>query len=120
MRTYIDFIAGIDVPFSFQAVLDGNMYNITVTWNIFGLRYYVNVFDAQGNLILTTPMVGSPDDYDISIVGNKFISALIYRVSSNRFEVADSVIAYPEFGQRSDYILDMNGNVFILDQSILG
>lgn len=61
MTTYVDFQPSTTAapPFQFQATLDGNQYNVAVTWNAFGQRYYIAVSDLSGNLILTTPMVGS-------------------------------------------------------------
>jgi hypothetical protein len=46
-------------PFQFQATLDGAQYTVSVTWNLFGNRWYVTIRDVSGNLILMRPMVGS-------------------------------------------------------------
>jgi len=61
VTTYVDFQPSSTAtpPFQFQATLDSVQYNVTTTWNIFGQRWYVNVYDLSGNRILTRPMVGS-------------------------------------------------------------
>ena len=46
-------------PFQFQATLDGVQYNITTTWNVFGQRWYVNLYTLSGTRLMTRPMVGS-------------------------------------------------------------
>lgn len=52
MTTYVDFVPSTTTPFQFQATFDGAQYNVVVTWNEFGERYYINVYDLGGNLIL--------------------------------------------------------------------
>lgn len=59
MTTYVDFQPSPTAAFQFQATFDGDQYNVIVTWNIFGLRYYINVYDLAGNLILARSMVSS-------------------------------------------------------------
>ncbi len=60
MTTFVDFVPTATSPFTFQATLDGQQYQVLVSWNIFGQRYYVNVFALDGTRIVTIPMVGSP------------------------------------------------------------
>jgi hypothetical protein len=56
------------IPFSpsniaapqFTATLDNNPYNIIVTWNVSSQRYFINVYDVDGNWIVTTPLVATP------------------------------------------------------------
>lgn len=61
MTTVVDFApsATATPPFQFQATLDGAQYIVTTTWNILGQRWYINVYDLSGNLILARPVVGS-------------------------------------------------------------
>jgi hypothetical protein len=47
-------------PFQFQPTLDGISYNAVITWNIFGQRWYINLYDSAGNLIFCQAVVGSP------------------------------------------------------------
>lgn len=60
MTTFIDFTpSNVSVP-QFQATLDGALYNVTVTWNLAGQRYYVNIYDQSGTLVVALPQIGSP------------------------------------------------------------
>lgn len=59
MTTYA-FPAASQQVFQFQPVLDGATYNVVVTWNVFGQRWYANVFDLSGNRVLTIPVLSSP------------------------------------------------------------
>lgn len=61
MTTYTLFTPPRKTPFQFQPTLDGQVYNVSVTWNMFGQRWYLNLYDLNGNLIDCTAMVGSPD-----------------------------------------------------------
>jgi hypothetical protein len=52
--------ASANPPFSFSPQLDGVQYNATVTWSLFGQRWYLNLVALDGTPILTTALVGSP------------------------------------------------------------
>jgi len=88
MTDFIDFEPTEDNPFQFQAVFDGVQYNVVVTYNLFGQRYYVNIYSTQGALIVSRPMVGSPSQYDISLTNGYFTSTLVYRTKNNQFEIS--------------------------------
>lgn len=61
MTSYYPFTpSNVQAP-SFQATLDGNVYNLMVTWNLFGQRYYLSCFDQSGNRIFTVPVITSPE-----------------------------------------------------------
>lgn len=85
--TTFNFQPNSNAPFTFQPTLDGQVYNCVVTWNVFGARWYINLYDLSGNLVLSTAMVGSPLDYDISLVAGLFTSTLVYRVANQQIEV---------------------------------
>lgn len=87
MATF-DFIPTQSAPFQFQPTLDGQVYNAVVTWNLFAQRYYLNVYDLAGNLIVATAMVGSPLGYDVSLVAGYFASKLVYRIANRQIEVS--------------------------------
>ncbi|TKI08340.1 phage baseplate plug family protein [Martelella alba] len=87
--TYIDFKSPTSGAFSFKPTLDGALYNATVTWNIFGQRWYLNIFDSNSTLVLTLPMVGSPADYDISLTAGYFTTKIVYRIANSQIEVID-------------------------------
>jgi hypothetical protein len=57
----VPFVPSSQAPFQFQCTLDGNIYTCTITWSLFGRRYYLNIFDLNQNLVLTEALIGSPD-----------------------------------------------------------
>lgn len=75
------------INFEFQADFDSDTYNVIVTWSIYGERYYVNIFDTSNVRVVTIPLIGSPNDYDISLTAGYFTSKLVYRESSRQFEI---------------------------------
>jgi hypothetical protein len=88
LTTYIPFVPSIQAPFQFQATLDGNIYTIQCTWNLFGQRFYINIYDASNTLIVCRPQVGSPATYNINLLAGYFLaSVLVYRASTGNFEV---------------------------------
>ena len=66
MTTIYPFTPNNQGPFQFSPELDGNTYNVQVTWSLFGARYYVNVYDLAQNLIVALPMIGSPSAYNLA------------------------------------------------------
>ena len=112
--TCVDFQPSSLANFQFQAVLDGNSYNIVVTWNIYGERYYVNIYTSAGTLVLCKPLIGSPLGYDISITKGYFTSTLVFRDENQQFEISDAPLTYPDFAARNIYMLDVYGNPIIL------
>ena len=66
MTTYTTFQPSPTGAVSFQATLDGAIYTITVTWNLFGQRYYVNCYDLSQDLIFALPLVGSGTGFVLS------------------------------------------------------
>ena len=59
MSTLVDFQPSTTAPFSFGLTLNGASYVATITWNIFGQRYYLNLTDPNGVLILCRPLTAS-------------------------------------------------------------
>lgn len=59
MSTTVPFTPSTTSIFGFQPVIGDIQYNATVTWNLYAQRYYLNLFDTGGNLILCTAIVGS-------------------------------------------------------------
>lgn len=66
--TAYPFVPSASTPFQFQPVLDGATYNVVVTWNVFGQRWYVNAFDLAGNRIVTIPVIASPSTIDLQAI----------------------------------------------------
>jgi hypothetical protein len=86
--TTFDFVPSTQAPFQFQPTFDGISYNVVVTWNLFGKRFYVNVYNLDGTWVYTMPLIGSPLHYDISMNAGYFTSTLVYRTQNRQFEVA--------------------------------
>lgn len=66
MTTYTSFVPSKVTLFQFPATLDGASYTVTVPWNVFGQRWYVNIADQSGNPIVSEALVGSPDPWALS------------------------------------------------------
>jgi len=62
-------------PFTFQPDLDGTQYTITVTWSLFGQRYYANCYTLEGTLIFSLPLIGS--DIGVPIQNISWISGTV-------------------------------------------
>jgi hypothetical protein len=68
MTTVIPFLpSNLFVP-TFNAIFDGDTYTVSITWNISAQRYYVNVYDSNGNWIVTVPLVQTPPGRAISSI----------------------------------------------------
>lgn len=60
MTTIVPFVPSNQRAPSIPATLDGSPYNIVITWNVSAQRYYINIYDTNGNWILTTALVSTP------------------------------------------------------------
>lgn len=60
MTTYVTLVPSAQGPFQFQATLDGNIYNVVVSWLVFGQYWYLQIYDLSGNLVLYRRIAGSP------------------------------------------------------------
>jgi hypothetical protein len=87
MTTYVNFNPSPNANFQFNLTLDTFSYVAICTFNIYSQRYYINIYDTYGNLIVARPVIGSPDNYDIDLILGYFTSTLVYRVSSQNFEI---------------------------------
>ena len=88
MTTFVQFNPSPYANFQFNPELDGVSYTAICTWNTYAPRYYINIYDNYGTLIVTNPLIASPDDFDINLVYGYFqTSKLVYRESSNSFEI---------------------------------
>jgi hypothetical protein len=82
----INFTPSATSAFQFNPTLDGLPYVATCTWNIYGQRYYVNIYNSFNTLVMSRPIIASPDNYDINLLKGYFTtSSLVYRASSNNF-----------------------------------
>lgn len=88
MTTYVSFAPIAIEPFGFQATLDGVVYQVLVTWNLFGQRWYVNIYDLSGTLVWIIAMIGSPGGADINLALFTTTSTLVFRTAANQFEIS--------------------------------
>lgn len=65
MTTFVAFQPTQTSVFQFQVTLDNVEYQCTVVWSLFGRRYYINIIDLTGNLIVSEALVGSPAGLNI-------------------------------------------------------
>lgn len=72
MVSYFPFVPNVQAPFTFQPILDGQLYAVTVTWNLFGQRWYVNVHQLSGTPVFSLPLIGSPDGVSVASVDWSF------------------------------------------------
>lgn len=66
MTTYYNFTPSVTSVYQFQPTLDGQTYNVTVPWSLFGQRYYLQVADLSGNIIVYEALAGSDTGVNIS------------------------------------------------------
>lgn len=65
MSAIVDFRPSSSAPFQFNATLDGVVHTVIATWNLYGRRFYVNVYDLAGTLVTARPLIGSPTGISI-------------------------------------------------------
>jgi len=88
MATLIQFAPTVTQNFSFLPTLDGRQYYAVVDWSLYGQRWVLSIYTLQNVLIVQKPLTASPDNYDINLVEGYFTtSTLVYRDSSNNFEI---------------------------------
>lgn len=85
--TLINFNPSPYANFQFSPTLDGGTYTAIITWNAYSTRYYLSIYDNFGALKVSVPVIPSPDEYDINLVKGFFTSSIVFRQSSNNFEV---------------------------------
>ena len=68
MTQLFPFVPNTQSPFTFQPTLDGLPYAASVTWNLMGQRWYLNITQLNGTPILTQANIGSPDGVAIQSI----------------------------------------------------
>lgn len=85
---YVPFAPKPGIGFNFEATLDGSVYEMAVTWNIFGQRWYITATGADGAILFTLPVIGSPNEGAINMTAGYFTnSVLVYRGDTGNFEI---------------------------------
>jgi hypothetical protein len=68
MTTFIDFVPNPNGAVTFLVTLDGTEYRAQVMWNLFGQRYYLNVYTLNGGLVFSVPLIGSLNGFNIESI----------------------------------------------------
>ena len=87
MATIVPFNPQPTANFRFSPVLDGSTYNAVVTWNAYSGRYYFNVYTLNRGLTMSVPLIPSPDYQNINLTEGFFTTPIVFRASSNNFEI---------------------------------
>ena len=88
MATITNFAPSSTGNFQFNPVLDGLTYVAICTYNNYSKRYFINIYDNYGNLIVSRPIIASPPDYPIDLVKGYFTtSSLVFEDFSQNFIV---------------------------------
>jgi hypothetical protein len=89
--TVINFVPSQQSAPTYQVTLDGALYVLTVKWNLFGQRYYVECTDTSGNLIFNRPLTGSDVGLDLqSLAWNSGFAEAVTTVSHG-YGIGDTV-----------------------------
>lgn len=84
----VNFTPSATSAFQFNPTLDGVPYVAICTWNLYGQRYYINIYNTYNTLVMSRPIIASPDNYSINLLTGYFTkSTLVYRASSGNFEI---------------------------------
>lgn len=87
--TYVPFTPTAWSPFQFRPTLDGQQYVATIVWNLFGKRWYLMLTTLQGQMLLMTALIASPDGVPgFNLVAPYFASTFVYRDSTQQFEIS--------------------------------
>jgi hypothetical protein len=88
MTTFVPFTPSPREAFSFSANMDGTACQFTVTWNVYGQRWYLTCATGNGRLVFHRAMVGSPCHGEINLAWGYFsVSTLIFRIDTQNFEI---------------------------------
>jgi hypothetical protein len=66
VTTYFNFTPSVTAAYQFQPTLDGQVYNCIILWSLFGQRYYIQIADLSGNIIVYEALTGSDTGVNIS------------------------------------------------------
>ena len=74
---------------TFNPTLDGETYTAKITWNVFGQRWYLSIYDSSLERILTTALIGTPSSFDLNLLRGYFTTTMVYRKAAGIIEVSD-------------------------------
>lgn len=108
MTTYYPFTPSQIAPFSFQPTLDGSQYLATVSWLLYGQRFYITVAQLNGIPVFTLPVIESPTTIPIGALSWANGKAKVTTLIPHGYQVGLTVAVTIENCQPSGY----NGSVF--------
>lgn len=68
MTQSFPFVPSSAAQFQFSPLLDGNSYNASVPWLLYGARYYLSLASTDGTSIWFGAIVGSPPSFQIDSI----------------------------------------------------
>lgn len=80
---FVSFAPSVSGPFIFQPVIGGVNYNAVITWNLFGERFYLNLYDQGGNLLLCTAMVASGPRFSATFTWSANVATAVMQSPHN-------------------------------------
>lgn len=99
--TFINFTPSTVSAFTFQASIGGTQYQVTVTWNVFGQRYYVNVYSLGGVLIVCRALISC---------GPQLLASFVW---SDNFATATTQVAHNvPLGNSVDIVVSQTSSPF--------
>ncbi len=82
MTTIIPFIPSNIVIPTISMNLDGADYTVTVSWNVSAQRYYIDVYDQNGDWVITVPLVSTPPGRPVqSAVYDPFLNIVTVKMT---------------------------------------
>jgi hypothetical protein len=92
MTVLVHYVQQPNQVFQFTTALTdvlGNQqsYTLTVTWNLYGQRYYLTCYTQQNVVVFCVPVMNSPDNYSINMAFGYFATPIVFRQSSQNFEI---------------------------------
>jgi hypothetical protein len=76
-------------PFQFGVTLDGQDYTCIVTWGLWDQRWYLNIQNTSGAIVMTRALIASPPNLPINMLFGVFVtSTLVFFDATQTFVVA--------------------------------
>lgn len=73
--TTVAFTPDVQSAFSFSATLDGNLCTVAARWNAYAQRWYITISTVAGDVVVTTPLIGSPPESPINLLAGTFTTS---------------------------------------------
>ena len=91
MSTITPFNPPQNANFQFEPTLGGQTYTVIVTWNLFGQRWYINIFRLDGTLVLSEALIGSPNGHIIQAISWSNGTVTVTTTSPHGWEFLNTV-----------------------------